>query len=168
MRILSAIVVSLLLSIGAMAQQQLRAGNAAPDFTAETLTGDPINLSQLKGKVVLITFWSTRCAICHNEIPNLNRMANRYKGRDVVFLALTMENQTRIEPYIKKNPFNFFIVPNSFGVVLKYADMDASGRINMGFPSYFVIDKRGNIEHRADGWDKIANMEARISRLLAD
>lgn len=168
MRILIVIVISFIFVLDGYAQQQLRPGNPAPDFSVETLNGESVNLSQYRGKVVLMTFWSTRCAICHNEIPSLNRMAGRYKDRDVVFLALTMENNTRIEPYLKKNPFHFNIVPNSFGVVLKYADMDATGRINMGFPSYFVIDKRGNIEHRADGWDKIASMEARISRLLAE
>ncbi|QYU68433.1 hypothetical protein J4558_27140 [Leptolyngbya sp. 15MV] len=77
-----------------------------------------------------------------------------------------MENETRLEPYLRKNRFDFEIVPNSFGVVLKYADMDAGGRINMGFPAYFLIGKSGRIELRDDGWDKSVKLDSQISRLL--
>ncbi len=149
------------------AQQSLKPGAAAPEFTAQSLDGKTYSLSQLQGKVVVMTFWSTRCAICHNELPKLNEVAKRYKDKEVVFLALTMENQAKVEPYLRKNPFNFNILPNSFGVFLKYADMDRSGNINMGFPSYFLISKSGSIALRSDGWDKTARIESQISQLLA-
>ncbi|MBX3242910.1 MAG: TlpA family protein disulfide reductase [Acidobacteria bacterium] len=168
MRTVFLFIVILALSICAAAQQQLTVGAEAPAFSAEYLNGKPLELNDLKGKVVVMTFWSTRCLICHNEIPKLNRMADSYKGRDVVFLALTMENESIVSPYIKKNPFRFDIVPNSFGVVLKYADMDASGRIRMGFPSYYLIDRKGKINLRADGWDKTSNIDTRISQLLSE
>lgn len=168
MRTALTLIFTLIFSVSLAAQQQLRPGTPAPDFAAETLNGKYYNLSQLQGKVVVLTFWSTRCAICHSEIPKLNQVASRYQGRDVVFLALTMENQVKIEPYLRKNPFTFDIVPNSFGVILKYADMDKSGNINMGFPAHFVIDRLGAIVHRTDGWDKASNLDAQISRLLTD
>lgn len=167
MRTLSTIILALLLGISAAAQQQLKVGSQAPDFNGESINGQEVSLSQLHGKVVVLTFWSTRCEICHSEIPKLNRIRERYKGKDVVFLALTMENNTRVEPYLKKTPFNFDIVTNSLGIVLKYADMDKSGNINLGFPSYFVINQDGAITLKADGWDKTENLEAQITRLLA-
>ena len=148
------------------AQQSLRAGAAAPDFNGEALDGTIFNLSQLQGKVVVLTFWSTRCEICHTEIPKLNQIVKRYKKKDVVFLALTMENQVKVEPYLRKNPFDFSILPNSFGVFLKYADMDKSGNINMGFPSYFLIDQRGSITLKSDGWDKTSKLDSQIQRML--
>ena len=149
------------------AQQQLRPGSAAPDFAAQSMDGTSYSLSQLQGKVVVLTFWSTRCAICHEEIPKLNRLADHYRGQDVVFLALTMDSNIKIEPYIRKNPFNFNILPNSFGVFLKYADSDSSGRINMGFPAHFVVNRQGAIAMRADGWDKTENLNNQIVKLLA-
>lgn len=167
MRTISTIILALVLGVTAAAQQQLKVGNKAPDFNAESLDGQQVSLSQLHGKVVVLTFWSTRCEICHNEIPKLNRIRDRYKDKEVVFLALTMENNGRIEPYLKKTPFNFDILPNSLGIVLKYADMDKSGNINLGFPSYFVINQDGAITLKADGWDKTDNLEAQITRLLA-
>lgn len=167
MRILNIFLFLTLAATVAFAQQSLKPGAQAPDFNAEALDGKVYNLSQLQGKVVVLTFWSTKCGICHSEMPKLNEIARRYQDKDVVFLALTMENPTRIEPYLRKNPFVFNILPNSFGVVLKYADLDRSGNINMGFPSYFLIDQRGSIALKSDGWDKTAKLESQILQLLS-
>ena len=150
----------------AVAQQVLKTGEAAPVFSGQAMDGTVYDLDQLHGKVVVLTFWSTRCEICHSEIPNLNRVADRYRGKDVVFLAVTMDNEAKINPYLKRNPFNFNILPNSFGVMLKYADKDRAGNINMGFPAHFVISRKGTIAVRTDGWDKAANLDSQISRLL--
>jgi len=158
---------SLLLASSAFSQQALKPGELAPVFSGQSLDGTNYDLGQLHGKVVVLTFWSTRCEICHSEIPNLNRVADRYRGKDVVFLAVTMDNEAKINPYIKRNPFNFAILPNSFGVMLKYADKDRAGNINMGFPAHFLINRQGTIALRADGWDKSANLDSQISRLLS-
>lgn len=151
----------------AFAQQALKAGEVAPSFSGQALDGTLYDLDRLRGKIVLLTFWSTRCPICHSEIPNLNRVAESYRGKDVVFLAVTMENEDKVNPYIKRNPFYFNIIPNSFGVMLKYADKDRAGNINMGFPAHFLISRKGTIALRTEGWDKAAILDTQISRLLS-
>jgi hypothetical protein len=50
--------------------------------------------------------------------------------------------------------------------MLKYADKDRSGNINMGFPAHFLISRKGLIAMRTDGWDKASNLDTQISRLL--
>jgi len=168
MRKISILIVILLLSVSSvLAQQALKPGESAPAFSGQGLDGTMYDLGQLQGKVVVLTFWSTRCEICHSEIPKLNGVAERYKGKDVVFIAVTMDNEAKINPYLKKNPFNFHILPNSFGVMLKYADKDRSGNINMGFPAHFLIGRNGAIALRTDGWDKASNLDSQISRLLS-
>ena len=168
MRKISIILTILLIAASsAFGQQMLKPGEAAPSFTGQALDGTVYDLDQLEGKVVVLTFWSTRCEICHSEIPNLNRVAERYRGKDVVFLAVTMDNEAKVNPYLKRNPFNFHILPNSFGVMLKYADKDRAGNINMGFPAHFLITRNGTIALRTDGWDKAANLDSQISRLLS-
>lgn len=151
----------------AYSQQVLKTGETAPAFTSQSIDGRTYDLDRLQGKVVVLTFWSTRCAICHSEIPNLNRVADRYRDKDVVFLAVTMENEAKVSPYLRKNPFNFNVLPDSFGLMLKYADKDRSGNINMGFPAHFLINRKGRIAMRTDGWDKAANLDSQISRLLS-
>ena len=167
MRIISIILLLLLLTLASFAQQSLREGNPAPEFSAPAMNGQVFDLNQLQGKVVVITFWSTKCEICHSEIPKLNQMVDRYKGRDVVFLALTMENETKVENYLRSTPFNFAIVPNSFGMVMQYADRDKAGNINMGFPAYFLVDQTGGIQMKTSGWDKTPAIDSRISNLLS-
>ena len=167
---LKALLITILLSLtcsAALAQQALRPGEAAPAFSGQALDGTVYDLGQFQGKVVVLTFWSTRCQICHSEIPNLNRVAEHYRGKDVVFLAVTMENEAKVEPYLKRNPFHFTIMPNSFAVFLKYADRDRAGNINMGFPAHFLLKRDGTIALRTEGWDKADNLDAQISKLLS-
>ncbi|MEP6705845.1 MAG: TlpA disulfide reductase family protein, partial [Acidobacteriota bacterium] len=84
--------VILLATSAAFSQQALKLGEIAPEFSGQAMDGKIYDLDQLHGKVVVLTFWSTRCEICHSEIPNLNRVADRYRDKDVVFLAVTMDN----------------------------------------------------------------------------
>ena len=165
--ILPALMAIVLAAGSAAAQQSLRLGTAAPAFSGSFLDGTPMDLESMKGRVVVMTFWSTRCAICHHELPKMNALAGRHNTADVAFLALSMENPDKIRPYVRANPFRFQIVPDSFGVVLKYADRGREGNLDMGFPSFFVIDQSGVIRHRASGYDKIPGIDAAISRLLA-
>ena len=138
----------------------------AENFSAVSLDGQTFELENLKGKVVVMTFWSTKCPICQSEIPKLNQMAKTFKDKDVVFLALTLETEAKLEPFLKKNPFNFNILPESFGVVLKYAERDRQGNLNMGYPAHFVINKEGEIELKTSGFDKTDQLNSTINRLL--
>lgn len=138
----------------------------AENFSAVSISGETINLESLRGKVVVLTFWSTRCDICKSEIPKLNALVKNYKGKDVIFLALTADNSAKVENFLKSKPFNFNIVPNSFGVLLKYADKDRAGNINMGFPAHFLLNQEGEIVLRTNGFDKAELLNLQINRLL--
>jgi peroxiredoxin len=140
----------------------------AENFSAARMDGQTVELESLKGKVVLITFWSTKCPICESEIPKLNQLANGYKGKDVVFLGLTLDNPTKVESFLKIKPFNFDIIPSSFGVLLKYADRDRAGNLNMGYPAYFLVNQAGEIEMKDSGWDKTEKLNSQINRLLTN
>lgn len=139
---------------------------AAENFSAVTMSGETINLESLKGKVVVLTFWSTRCDICKSEIPKLNDLVKIYKGKDVVFLGLTTDNPAKVENFLKSKPFNFNILPNSFGILLKYADRDSAGNINMGFPAHFLLNQEGEIVLKTNGFDKTEVLNSLINRLL--
>ncbi len=158
--------VTLVAAFSIFAQAQYNSKKVAETFTATAMNGQNFDLEVLKGKVVVLTFWSTRCPICAGEIPNLNRLAEQYKGKDVVFLGLTTEDPNRVNVFLRSKPFNFNILPNSFGVLLKYADKDGQGRINMPFPSFYVINQSGQIEMRTSGYGKSEAVGSRIGNLL--
>ncbi len=137
----------------------------AENFSGTSMDGTTFNLADLRGKVVVVSFWTTRCAICAAEIPKLNKLAGSFKGKEVVFLGLTTDNEVKVKDFLKKKPFNFNILPNSFGTLLKYADRDGNN-INMGYPTHFLINQKGEIELKTNGYDKADILDANISRLL--
>ena len=157
----------MLLAIAASSQASLKVGSPAPAFSGIALDGTEYDLDRLRGSVVVMTFWSTRCAICHYELPRLNALADRFKGQRVFLLALSMEADDIIKAYLKKNSFKFRVLPNSFGTVLTYADRGKSGNLDMGFPSFYVLDKSGTLRYRASGYDKTEGVAAAVDRLLA-
>lgn len=161
------IILNLILAGASLAQNSVKVGSFAPQFSAATLEGSQINLDDLKGSVVVVTFWSTRCEICRNEIPRLNRFTERYDRQKVSFLAFTMENEEKVTPYLRANPFKFQILPNSFGVLFQFADRDRAGYIDMGFPSFFVIDQQGVVQLKASGYDKTDLINSTINRLIS-
>lgn len=131
------------------------------------MSGAAVSLESLRGKVVVITFWSTRCVICHGEIPKLNKMSARYKGKQIAFLAITMENPAKVQEYTRERPFDFEIIPNGFGILLKYAKKDETGNINMPYPTFFVIGPAGSVELQTEGVGKTGLMSETIDRLLS-
>jgi peroxiredoxin len=167
MRVILIVLLTVVFCLSAYGQQSLREGSTAPEFMAPAMNGQVFDLNQLHGKVVVVTFWSTRCAICHSEIPKLNKLADKYRDKGVVFLALTTDNESKVDAYLKSNPFNFNILPNSFGIVLQYADRDRQGNIDIGFPAHFLINQNGQIEMKDSGWDKTPELESKIARLVS-
>jgi peroxiredoxin len=164
MKVVLSLIFCLCLTLTALGQQKV--GTVAESFNGTTLEGKDIYLDEFRGQVVVLNFWSTKCVICYEEIPKLNKLAEKYSGKDVVFMGLTMENETRVNLFLQKRPFRFTIVPNSLGVLLKYADRDGRGNPNMGFPAYFIISPTGELEHKSSGWDKIKKIDDEVNKLL--
>lgn len=158
----------IILAFSIVASGQQNAGQAAQNFVETTISGENIELDKLRGKVVVLTFWSTRCEICVSEIPRLNKLVDKYGPNDVVFVGLAWQDKTKLEEFFKKKPFKFKIVAQSLGVLLKYADRDAQGRLNMGFPSHFVVSQDGQVVFKGSGFDKTSKLDSTISRLLSD
>jgi peroxiredoxin len=167
MRKLFFLVLALAFVVPSFGQTALRLGNDAPEFTASAMDGRSYDLNSMRGRVVVLTFWSTKCEICRHEIPKLNTFAARFDESKVVFLAATLENEEKVGSYLKANPFKFHILPNSFAMILKYADRDKQGNLDMGFPAYFVIDQAGTVAYRGSGWDKTVELDLRLTKLLA-
>lgn len=156
-----------LLVTPSVAQNILRVGDMSPQFVAPGMNDTFFDLSAMRNSVVLVTFWSTQCEICRHEIPQLNQFKKRFEGRGVVFLAVTMESESRVEPFLRSNKFDFSVIPNGFGIVLQFADRDKKGQMDMGFPAYYVVDRNGRVAYRSSGWDKVPEMASQIDRLLA-
>ena len=166
MRLFYLLALTFILSFAAFAQKSKT--TTAENFTATALDGTNIELKDLRGKVVLIEFFTTRCPICVAESPKVNAMAENFAGKDVVFLALTTENADKIKEYLKKKPTVFTVIPNSFDILLKYADKDTDGRVTLPTPSYYLINQTGEIVYHSNGFDKTPRLTNEITRLLGN
>lgn len=165
MKLIVSLFLVLVFSCVGFSQQSV--GAAAHNFSETTLSGENIELRQLQGKVVVLTFWSTKCQICLAEIPKLNKLVSKYNGRDVVFIGLTMNYPEMVQSYLRKKPFDFKIIPNGFAVLMKYADRDSQNRLNMGYPAHFVVDRDGKVVLKTNGFKKADSLDNKISELLS-
>jgi thiol-disulfide isomerase/thioredoxin len=117
----------------------VRAKIPAVDFTAARLDGTPVRLSGLRGKVVFLNFWATWCPPCREEMPSLEALYQRFRGTDLEFLALDIqEAKDAVAAFMKQYGLSF------------PAALDSAGRISAeygirGIPATFIIDRGGNI-----------------------
>lgn len=112
-----------------------------PSFRLEALDGEIIDSKALKGKVVMINFWSTTCAPCIKEMPDLNQLKKQYK--EVVFLAPAPEDAAKIKRLLAKHSFDFVILPDA-RLVFKEWGID-------GYPKNFFVDQKGIIREVKEG-----------------
>ncbi len=75
----------------------VHAGQMARDFDLPTLSGDRVRLSDLRGRVVLMIFWSIYCGVCHKELGVLNRVRKAFEGKDVTILAVHAGNASKVD-----------------------------------------------------------------------
>jgi peroxiredoxin len=154
------------LSFGASAQTEIRVGSEAPQFSATALDGSNYDLSQMRGHLVVVTFWSTRCQICQSELPKENQMIRGYEGKDVTFLAVTADDEVKVKQYLQAKPQEAHVITNGFGTLLAYADRDKDGNLNFGYPAFFVIDQEGRVAYKGSGWDRTTQLNSAITGLL--
>ena len=168
---LSAILVCLLAwsAFGQMPviKDQAAVGNVAPDFTATSLRGKTVSLADFKGKVVVMNFWSTKCAACEYETEALNNLVETFKGKDVVFLGFAHDGQPRIEQFLKKKPFKYEIFPASMQTMITlYGKPQANGFYDMPFPLHIVVNQQGVVEINETGLAGVNAVQQKLESIF--
>ena len=114
-------------------------GLKAKNFKYPTFNNDSINLKNLNGKYVLLDFWETWCGHCIFELPEIQKIQDKYQN-DLVVIGITTENKAQVEKLLKKNNIKY---TNIFADKQIIIDYDLQNR-----PAYFLLDKNGKIiEH---------------------
>ena len=114
-------------------------GAKAPNFEATTMNKEKIESSKLKGRVVVLNFWFTRCEPCIAEMPGFNKLVSLYKGKKVEFISFTYEDSDKVKEFLQKHSFKFKIVANNDTVRWDIF------RLFSTWPYNVVIDQKGNI-----------------------
>jgi len=155
------LILLLVVSLLALAAVGWSAGKPAADFNLkDVLQGQDYSLSQFKGKVVMINFFTFFCGPCREEMPDLNKiyLENKDKGYMTLGIALSSD-PTQIRFLVKQLGLNYPVLNGNDKV------SDAYGSVVV-VPTTFIIDKQGNIAHKIEGTRKKEELERMIKALL--
>jgi thiol-disulfide isomerase/thioredoxin len=142
---------------------------AAPEFTElqNWINSDPLTLANLKGKVVLVNFWTFGCVNCQNTLPAVRDLYAKYhdKGFEIVGLhAPEFGNEKEIanvRAAVKSDGITWPVAQdNSFKTWRRYK--------NGFWPSFFFIDKTGKVRNTHIGEGGYDNQDAVVAALLAE
>ena len=141
----------------------VKKGDKAPDFTVEMVDGSKIQLSKLKGKVVLVNFWATWCPPCREELKHVQKqIIDHFKGKDFVFLPISRgEKKEVVEAFRKKMNYTF---PMGLDPKQSIYKLYAQNYI----PRNFVVGKDGKVIYLSVGYtpEEFAEMIATIDAAL--
>ncbi len=138
------------------------AGQRLPDFRLPNiqLDGDTFTLEDLKGKAVLMTFWSTTCGPCRDEIPLLKKLHEEFAGRGLVVLGVTDDAPGTARAFAERNKMTYPLV------------FDHGGRLGGRFdvraiPYNVFVAPDGTIAGDVTGTLSEAEARRRLEPLLA-
>jgi thiol-disulfide isomerase/thioredoxin len=140
----------------------------APEFTGiqQWINSEPLTLSQLRGSVVLVEFWTRDCINCIHVMPHIKEWHERYKDQGLTVIGVHTPEYEH-----EKVPANVQATVKRFGLEYPialdndYATWNAYG--NRFWPALYLIDAQGRVVYRHYGEGSYAETEAQIKRSLA-
>lgn len=133
-----------MMAMGAIADKP-KIGQSAPDFSLSILgSKDKITLKSLRGKVVLLDFWASWCVPCRRLMPKLSDLKDRNPTLEVLAVSVD-ENKTKALTFLRS-------VEPGMKAAHDAGQKAADAYGLEGMPSCFLIDKKGNLRFRYDGY----------------
>ncbi|MCH8011310.1 MAG: TlpA family protein disulfide reductase [Candidatus Marinimicrobia bacterium] len=118
----------------------------APDFSLLNTEEELVNLSDFKGKVIILNFWATWCGPCKMEIPGFVKLQKKYKD-DLVIIGISLDQRGEnvVLPFIERFGINYPILYGDSKVIRDYGGIQ-------GIPTTFVIDRNLVIQRKYIGY----------------
>ena len=121
-------------------------GQKAPDFTLRSHQGKNIKLSEYRGQVVMINFWTTWCGPCRQELPLLNRMHEKYHKAGFQLLGINVDDQVgAAQAMVDRLALRFPVLYDTTKQVSKRYDLDA-------MPTTLIVDRDGKVRYLHRGY----------------
>jgi len=142
--------------------------NLAPEIISPTwINSAPLKMAELRGKVVMVEFWTFGCWNCRNIEPYVKKWHEKYAKDGLVVIAVhspefSHEKEIdKVENYVQENNIPYAVpIDNEFRNWRRYK--------NRYWPTLYVIDKKGTIQYTRIGEGAYEQTEKTIQRLLAE
>jgi peroxiredoxin len=119
-------------------------GKTVKSFSLTDINGNKITSASTKGKVVVLNFWFIACKPCVAEIPELNKIYEKYKdNKEVVFASITFDGKEHVQDFLEKNPISYPVITDDKDTISDFG-------IN-AYPTNMVIGKDGKIADSITG-----------------
>lgn len=120
----------------------LRAGTEAPLFEAETIAGEMLRLSDLKGKYVMLDFWGTWCGPCIEALPVLKEAYKKYGGENFEIVGIANElDREKFEQFVERETITWPQIPEIYEQDDEIQEMYS---VN-SYPTYYLLNPEGKI-----------------------
>ena len=131
----------------------------APEVELKTLDGKSFQLTELRGRVVLLNFWATWCIPCRSEIPELNNMHRDLESRGLSVLG--------VSTYDGADGVRSFDIKQEYPVLLGDQTVEAKFAVS-ALPTTFILDRQGRIRAKIIGERRRESFEAAVKPLLEE
>ena len=133
-----------------------------PDISLQLIDGKKLELSSLKGKPVLITFWATSCPGCIKEMPHLIELYEELqpKGLEIIGIAMPYDRPDYVMEMVKRKKVTYPIALDLKGEAIR-----TFGNVSLT-PTTFLIDNNGKIVKKKIGEMEMAVWKKRIVSIL--
>lgn len=138
----------------------------APDFALATLEGDTLQLSELRGQVVVLNFWATWCAPCLEEIPELVMLHEGVDNLTVVGISLDTVEASEVAAFATRLGITYPILLDNPGRLDRRPVAELFEGV-WALPTTIVIDPRGRIREQISGIAPIRAMMPDLQRLAS-
>jgi len=132
----------------------------APDFSLRNLNGRVITLSKLKGKVIILDFWSMGCPPCRAEIPHFVNLYKKYEHKGFQMLGVVLDkNRALIKEFAREYNINYPLLVPDEKILIDYGPI-------IYIPTTFIISANGYIYKKYIGYQPELVFEEDIRLLL--
>lgn len=121
------------------------------------INNESYTLDSLKNKVIVLNFWFVKCKPCVAEIPDLNKIREKYKDKDVAFFAITFDSKKILNEFTQKKQFDFILIPSAFKTIQQFKIQS--------YPTTIIIDKKQKINIVDDLL--VLNITKKIDKMIA-
>jgi thiol-disulfide isomerase/thioredoxin len=138
-------------------------GGTSPNFTTQDLGGKKVSLSDFGGRPVLLSFWATWCTVCHDELPALQRLQDRYRsdGFEVLLVNYRETSNDRMRQYLSGLQVNLEALADPDGAIA------AAYGVDIGLPVNVLSDRSGKVARILVGEVPIATIESAIQQMVS-